>query len=72
MNTKEYERDGMTYEEIMENDFEQISRCDAIFMIPNWENSQGSLRERRLAIDLGIPVFYSFEELEKFKAEGKG
>lgn len=71
MNTKGYERDGMTYEEVMENDFEQITRCDGMFMVPGWENSKGSLRERKLAMDLGLPIFYSFEELEKFKAERK-
>ncbi len=71
MNTKGYERDGMTYEEVMENDFEQVARCDGMFMVPNWENSKGSLRERKLAIELGLPIFYSFEELEKFKSEGK-
>ena len=38
---------------------------DIIFVIPGWENSKGTLAEIERAKELGIPVVYSFEELEK-------
>ena len=31
-------------------------KCDAVAMLPDWEESKGSKIERQLALDLGIPV----------------
>jgi len=43
-----------------------LSRCDAVLMIEGWEKSIGSRKERMLAIDTDIPVFYDFFAIEKF------
>lgn len=45
-------------------DLEILSRCDAILLIPGWENSRGSVLERTFAIDNSIPVFSSENELK--------
>lgn len=38
---------------------------DVVFVIPNWENSKGVIAEIKRAMELNIPVVYSYEELEK-------
>ncbi len=42
-----------------EGDLEMIRRCcDAMLMLPGWEDSKGSVRERTVALGEGIQVFY--------------
>ena len=51
----------------LEGDLEILSRLrttDLIFMIPGWERSEGSKAEKKRAEELGIPIFYSLEELK--------
>lgn len=38
---------------------EMCSRCDAVVLVPGWENSAGTLREIALMISLGKPVYHS-------------
>lgn len=38
-------------------DLEMLRRCDAVVMVPGWEQSVGAVEERRVAEDAGIPVF---------------
>lgn len=38
---------------------------DAVFVIPGWEESKGTLAEIERAKELNIPVVYSFEELNE-------
>jgi len=40
-----------------------LERCDAIFMIPGWEYSQGARTELTFAQDHGLKVYYSIDEL---------
>lgn len=42
---------------------------DVVFVIPGWEESKGTLAEIARANELGIPVIYSFEELEEITVE---
>jgi len=42
----------------------RLSKTDAVFMLPGWEDSEGSKAELDLATALRIPIFYSLEELK--------
>lgn len=44
------------YEDYLRGDFMMIERCDAIFLLPNWQDSSGATREREHAIANGIHV----------------
>ncbi len=37
--------------------------CDALFVVPGWEKSKGTLAEIAKAEELNIPVYYSFGSL---------
>ena len=39
-------------------DQELLRRSDAVLMMGAWQRSQGSMAERQLAEDLGLPIFY--------------
>ncbi len=45
---------------------ELMKRCDAVFMIPGWENSSGSIAERQIALDRGMPVFEDYMRLQEW------
>lgn len=51
------------YEAWLARDFQVIERSDAILLLPNWEQSEGAVRERGLAIALGKRVYMSVAEL---------
>jgi len=40
-----------------------LESCDAVLMLPGWEQSKGATAERNLALEQGIPVFYTVGEL---------
>lgn len=42
----------------LEGDMVMVERSDLLVMLPNWETSEGAQLERRLAMKLGIPVYY--------------
>jgi hypothetical protein len=50
----------------LEGTLETMRRCDALLMIPGWEASSGARNEVREAKRLGLPIFYSIEELESW------
>lgn len=45
---------------------EQMKRCDAVLMLPNWENSQGAIKELEEADKLDMPIFYNVNGLKKW------
>ncbi len=49
----------------LDYDFEWLKVCDALYRMPG--DSSGSDKEVEYAKTLGIPVFYSTEELNKWK-----
>jgi hypothetical protein len=55
------------YETWLYYDKEWIRSCDALLRLPG--RSRGATREVRWANKLSIPVFYSYEELMKWKDE---
>lgn len=61
-------RDGeaISKEVIQGNSLEWLKVSDAVLVLPEWESSNGTLREIEKAIELGIPVFYTIETLENY------
>ena len=56
-----YFDDDYSAPQIMNHDLELLRRCDAIVMLPGWENSKGSRVEHELAKELGKQVFYGHD-----------
>lgn len=54
--------DLFDYERILAVDLEAVATCDAIVLLPGWENSNGAKRELVHAISLGLAV-YLWEDL---------
>ncbi len=55
----------------LEGTLELLRRCDAVFLLPDWEKSSGSYGEKEEAERLGIPIFYRIEELKFWVQEQK-
>lgn len=47
----------------LKGDIEIMKRCDAVLLVSGWEVSEGTKEERRIAIELRIPVFTSIHSL---------
>ena len=47
----------------LDGDLEMIMRSDVVMMVEGWEHSVGACEERRTALEMGIPVVYTLEEL---------
>jgi nucleoside 2-deoxyribosyltransferase len=45
------------YQEILLLDIQQLVRCDAVLVLPDWQQSPGAKAEIMLAAALGIPMF---------------
>lgn len=43
-----------------------MRRCDAVFMVPRYEQSHGAMLELEEALRLGMPVFYHLSELKQW------
>ena len=52
----------------LEATLEQMRRCDAVFLMPGWELSEGARGEKAEAEKLGIPVFTDFNQLKSWIA----
>lgn len=53
------------YDDYFNNSQPWLRRSDAVFVSPNWETSDGTKKEIEFAKVLGIPVYYSLEEMKK-------
>lgn len=42
----------------LDGDLVMLVRCDYVFMLPGWENSEGAKTEHAWATKLGIPIFH--------------
>lgn len=42
-------------------DIQELLNCHAVYMLPNWEKSEGATLEHRIARGLNIPVYYQVE-----------
>ena len=43
-----------------------LDRCDAVLLVPGWQESDGTLAERKRAKAQGIPVFETVVELREW------
>ena len=48
--------EGLTRLEYMRIDLAMLSNCDAIYLLPNWQDSPGARLERQFAEYVGIEV----------------
>jgi hypothetical protein len=61
-NTAFYEKyEDIPYEKYIQMDLNILARCDAIYMMKSWKESNGASVERNFAIDKDIPVIYEEE-----------
>lgn len=65
------ERGDLSYEDMIKGDLTILSRCDGLFMLPGWKDSKGAKIERREALNQGIRVFYSLDELLLWERDPK-
>ena len=50
-----------TWESYMKEDIKALLECDAIAMLPNYNDSKGALIELNLAKSLGLEIIYLLE-----------
>lgn len=65
---------GFDYKEYIDMGLMELSKCDAIFLLNEWEDSQGAVLEYNYACTVGILLLYqSVEEhstlLEKYNSK---
>lgn len=48
---------GIPDEAYLDGDMKLVARCDAMLMLPHWEESSGANGEKQYAESLGIPVY---------------
>jgi len=49
--------EDFTVEQFYRYSIEFLKRSDAVVLVPGWEKSTGTLKEIKIALELGIPVF---------------
>jgi len=54
---------GVGYNDYIEGDLRMLESCDAVLMLPLWEDSMGAIAERRHALEIGVPVFHDLTGL---------
>lgn len=53
----EVEAPDISYDDYISGDLSMIARCDAMVMVPGWQDSKGAVIEKDYAASLGIPVY---------------
>jgi hypothetical protein len=48
-----------TWEEYMIADIRELFKCDAIYMLHNWEKSKGAKIEKAIAEGMGLIIMYN-------------
>ena len=46
-----------------------LRRCDLLVVLPGWEQSPGTIKEIKLAEELGIPIYYWANNFDRYKLE---
>lgn len=60
-------RGEMTYNQHMLGDLISLSRCDAIYMLRNWQYSNGARLELHMALVFGLEIRFATDAKKKFK-----
>lgn len=47
-----------------------LRRCDAVFMVPGYQRSNGAMKELTEALRLEMPVFYRLVDLREWMSSG--
>lgn len=55
----------------LDGDLTLMRRCDAVLMTPRWHESEGARVERDVALEHGVPVFYTLESMGWWLSEGR-
>lgn len=67
LNTAHFERFcDLQDNDFIEGDIVLLQRCDAIFMIPGWEESIGAKMEYEVAKSQFLPIFYSVKDIQEY------
>ena len=53
---------GMSWEQCLRADIRELATCDAIVLLPGWEQSKGALLEHHIALQLGLIVLHAGQE----------
>ena len=53
-----------TWHSFMKEDISQMMKCDEVYMIFNWRESEGAVLEHELALMLNMPILYEETELD--------
>ena len=52
-------KDKDCFDLFLQGDFEMLRRCDAIYMLPNWKQSEGAKAEFAMADELGLEIIFA-------------
>ena len=67
LNTEHFDDElDLVWKDYLEGDIEIVSRCDGVFLLPNWKYSKGAVVENEVAKRLHKPTFKNLEELENY------
>jgi hypothetical protein len=57
---------NFSFDEVLDSCLDLVGRCDAMYMLPGWSNSERAQRERERAIQRKKWVFYDLVQIEKW------
>ena len=52
------ENKDFKWEDYMLADIKELFKCEAIYMLSNWKDSQGARIERAIAFEMNMTIFY--------------
>lgn len=55
----------LEYEDYMKIDFAMLGICDAIYMLSDWKDSLGAIREFARAKDIGLHVMFEEDQMKE-------
>ena len=73
LNTIHMEEDApfMSHEDWLTMDARLIEGCDAVLLLPNWQDSPGARIEKAHAEKVGVPIFTSIAAMKDYFTQGK-